>query len=123
MKKLPIINGVLILITAIGYLAIFIGVILHILTGVFQLITYLALIIQYKRWNYLLQIHLKVYGVLTTIVLGLFFLDLEGFFATMVIASIPLAIYFMYITTLLKNNTHDTNRFNHAYKRESACSL
>ncbi len=104
MKYLPVINLTLILLTVFGYFGIFIGVMLHLLTGAFQVITFIVIALQYKRWNTKVKSHLLAYGIITSIVLGLFFIDNNYFFATMVIGSIPLAIYFTYITTLLKSN-------------------
>lgn len=100
-------NIILILATAFGYLALFPGVVLHVSLGVIQIALFLVALFHFKKYTKAIRIQLLVYGIICTSVLLYYTFESGKLgFQTMVISSVPLAIFFTVILKQLKSFYH-----------------
>ncbi|MDC7997593.1 hypothetical protein [Gilvibacter sediminis] len=100
-------NVLLFALGAAGYLLLFPGAVIHVLLGGVQVLLFLHAIIKFKDYSKRIQRQLVIYAIPCTAVLINFFLT-AGHQTVIftVLASIPLAIFFIIILKQLQTHYH-----------------
>ncbi len=108
-KYIVLINGILLISVIPLYLLIWPGVIVHISLGVVQLVYFILLLTRIKSFPNKLGNHLKIYGAIVVIGILLSLIDTSTFFPKLILSSLPIALYFLYITKQVEKFYNENN--------------
>ncbi len=90
------------IITALLYLTFWGGILCQIILGLFHIIIFLRILFKWNEIATSNKKHLKIYGVVTTVILTLTFISPDPFVGVLWIGSFALIVYYTFILNNLK---------------------
>jgi len=104
------INAIILLaVIPLYFLMIWPGVLAHLLLGAIQVCYLIMLLTRYKTYTNKVKNLLTVYMLLLLTIVAIMIIDIQNGYGVLILGSLPLAGYFIYILTQVQMHHYDNN--------------